>query len=95
MASSQFTPGEKMSPTVLIYSSATCPYCERAKMLFKKKNISYTEIRIDLDPEKRIEMQNKAHRQTVPQIFINDHHNTLSLQHLFSRSPQVQLLYMI
>jgi glutaredoxin 3 len=74
LASSQFTPGEKMSPTVLIYSSATCPYCERAKMLFKKKNISYTEIRIDLDPEKRIEMQNKAHRQTVPQIFINDHH---------------------
>lgn len=63
-----------MKPNVIIYSSAICPYCERAKMLFKKKNIAYTEIRVDQDPEKRIEMQQKTDRQTVPQIFINDHH---------------------
>lgn len=63
-----------MTPTVIIYSSATCPYCERAKLLFKKKNIDYTEIRIDQDPKKRLEMQSKTDRQTVPQIFINDHH---------------------
>lgn len=63
-----------MNPNVIIYSSAICPYCDRAKLLLRKKNIPYTEIRIDEDPEKRIEMQNKAHRQTVPQIFIGDHH---------------------
>ena len=74
MASRKFTYGEKMNPSVIIYSSATCPYCERAKMLFNKKNIAYTEVRVDIDPEKRIEMQNKAHRQSVPQIFINEHH---------------------
>ncbi|MGV3740483.1 MAG: glutaredoxin 3 [Gammaproteobacteria bacterium] len=61
-------------PTVTIYTSAICPYCDRAKMLFKRKNISYIEIRVDQDSEKRIEMQNKSQRQTVPQIFIDDHH---------------------
>lgn len=75
MASRQLTSGEKMiNPIVIIYSSAVCPYCERAKLLFKKKNIPYTEIRVDQDPQKRKEMQDKTHRQTVPQIFINDHH---------------------
>jgi glutaredoxin 3 len=63
-----------MTATVVIYSSGTCPYCERAKLLFKKKNIPYTEIRVDQDSEKRKEMQEKSQRQTVPQIFINDHH---------------------
>jgi glutaredoxin 3 len=63
-----------MNPTVIIYSSAICPYCDRAKNLFQKKNISYTEIRVDQDEEKRKEMQEKTHRQTVPQIFINDRH---------------------
>lgn len=63
-----------MTPTVIVYSSATCPYCVRAKMLLEKKNIAFTEIRVDDNPEKRIEMQNRSQRQTVPQIFIGDHH---------------------
>ncbi|MCX7091327.1 MAG: glutaredoxin 3 [Legionellales bacterium] len=63
-----------MKPAVVIYSSAICPYCDRAKLLLKKKNIAFTEIRVDEHPEKRIEMQNKSERQSVPQIFIGDHH---------------------
>ena len=63
-----------MKPAVVIYTSAICPYCDRAKRLFNKKNITYTEIRVDEDPQKRIEMQHKTQRQTVPQIFIGDYH---------------------
>ena len=63
-----------MKKSVVIYSTATCPYCDRAKLLLKKKNIAFTEVRVDEDPEKRIEMQNKSERQSVPQIFIGDHH---------------------
>ncbi len=63
-----------MTPTVIVYSSATCPYCVRAKRLLEKKNIAFTEIRVDDNPEKRIEMQNRSQRQTVPQIFIGDYH---------------------
>lgn len=63
-----------MMPTVIMYSTATCPYCARAKQLFNEKNVSFTEIRVDEHPEKRAEMQEKSQRHTVPQIFINNHH---------------------
>lgn len=58
-----------------IYSTATCPYCVRAKMLLEQKGISYHEIRVDQDPQQRQQMLEKADGQrTVPQIFIGDHH---------------------
>lgn len=57
---------------IVIYSTNTCPYCEYAKALLKSKNLSYEEIRVDLDPDKRLEMETKSQRRTVPQIFIND-----------------------
>lgn len=63
-----------MKPFVIVYSSATCPYCDRAKLLLKKKKVEFTEIRVDLDPDQRVEMINKSQRQSVPQIFIGDYH---------------------
>ena len=55
-----------------IYTTATCPYCMRAKMLLAEKNAPYTEIRVDGDANLRNEMVERAHgRATVPQIFIN------------------------
>lgn len=56
---------------VIMYSSAACFYCNRAKDLLNKKKIVYTDIRVDLNPEKREEMILKSGRHTVPQIFIN------------------------
>ncbi len=58
---------------VEIYTKQTCPFCIRAKELLDNKNVSYDEIRIDGDQEKRAAMIARADgRQTVPQIFIND-----------------------
>ena len=59
---------------VTIYSTRICPYCMRAKNLLDKKNISYDEIRIDENPEEMENMVAKSKRQSVPQIFIGDHH---------------------
>lgn len=56
---------------VLMYSSSYCPYCTKAKELFNKKNISFTEICVDSNPKLREEMQMKSGQRTVPQIFIN------------------------
>tara|TARA_R110000772_G_scaffold64821_1_gene144798 strand:- start:306 stop:512 length:207 start_codon:yes stop_codon:yes gene_type:complete len=42
-----------------------------AKQLLDRKGVAYTEIRVDLDPEKRQEMMKKSRQRTVPQIFIN------------------------
>ena len=59
---------------VTIYSSRFCGYCTRAKMLLDKKGVDYTEIAVDMDPEKRREMEQLAGRTSVPQIFIGDEH---------------------
>tara|TARA_B100001769_G_C21847333_1_gene459498 strand:+ start:42 stop:290 length:249 start_codon:yes stop_codon:yes gene_type:complete len=58
-----------------IYSTAICPYCERAKMLLDKRNIEFEEYRVDLDEKVFSEMLNLSNgRQSVPQIFIDDQH---------------------
>lgn len=62
-------------PKVEIYTTATCPYCMRAKMLLTEKNAAFTEISVDGDPVLRGKMTERAHgRTTVPQIFINGRH---------------------
>ena len=59
---------------VKIYSTATCPYCIRAKQLLESQGISYQEIRVDLDKAAREEMEQLSQRRTVPQIFIGNQH---------------------
>lgn len=57
---------------MIIYTKDYCPYCDRAKDLFKKKNIEYKEIRVDLDQKQYEIMLDKSNRRTVPQIFFKD-----------------------
>jgi glutaredoxin 3 len=59
---------------VEMYTTASCAYCTAAKMLLKQKGFDYVEIRVDSDLAKREEMLRRAHRRTVPQIFVNDQH---------------------
>ena len=62
-------------PKVVMYSTAVCPYCQRAEMLLKQRGVTEIEkIRIDLDSVQRDEMMAKTGRRTVPQIFIGDRH---------------------
>jgi glutaredoxin 3 len=57
---------------VEVYSTGQCPYCVMAKQLLERKKVSYDEIRVDKNPNKRQEMMTKSRQRTVPQIFIND-----------------------
>ena len=62
-------------PRVLMYSTAVCPYCVRAENLLRARGVTEIEkIRVDLDPERRVEMMEKTARRTVPQIFIGETH---------------------
>ena len=62
-------------PNVVIYTTEHCPYCIRARLLLDKKQVEYTDIRIDTQPEKREEMIARANGgSSVPQIFIDDFH---------------------
>jgi len=57
---------------VLMYTTAVCPYCVRAEQLLKRKGVQQIEkVRVDLQPELRVEMMEKTGRRTVPQIYIN------------------------
>ena len=47
----------------------------RAKGLLAQKGVTFDEIRVDLEPERRQEMMTRSNGgYTVPQIFINDQH---------------------
>ncbi|MBA4208545.1 MAG: glutaredoxin 3 [Parvibaculum sp.] len=60
---------------VTIYTTMLCPYCFRAKSLLEKKGVSFTEIDVGMNSDKRKEMMSRANgRHTVPQIFIGDAH---------------------
>jgi len=59
---------------VLIYTTALCPYCTRAVKLLKSKGVDFTEVRVDIHPDRRVEMESRAGSSSVPQIFIGDHH---------------------
>jgi glutaredoxin 3 len=61
-------------PNVVMYTTAICPYCHRAKSLLNHKGVAYEEIRIEGDPERFQEMQQRSQRHTVPQIFIDEFH---------------------
>jgi glutaredoxin 3 len=60
---------------VRMYTTAVCPYCQRAKALLKQRGVqAIEEIRIDLDPVERDRMMEITGRRTVPQIFIGETH---------------------
>lgn len=59
---------------VVIYCTATCPFCVMAKRLFDKKGVDYESIDIGNDRDQWAALEQKTGRNTVPQIFIGDHH---------------------
>lgn len=60
---------------VVMYSSGMCPYCYRAKALLQQKGAAFREISVDMNPQARREMREKAGGvNTVPQIWIGETH---------------------
>lgn len=62
-------------PKITMYSTGVCPFCVRAEQLLQRKGMKDIEkIRVDLDPQRRVEMMKRTGRRTVPQIYIGDVH---------------------
>jgi glutaredoxin 3 len=62
------------APEVVMYTTATCPFCVAAKNFLRQRGAGCREVRVDLDPAAREEMLARAKRSSVPQIFINGTH---------------------
>ena len=62
------------NPTIVMYTTNWCPYCERARRLLRAKGASFEEIDVESAAAKRAEMQARSGRRTVPQIFIGETH---------------------
>ncbi|GAB1231836.1 glutaredoxin 3 [Ferrigenium sp. UT5] len=62
-------------PRIVMYCTAVCPCCINAERLLLRRGVTEIEkIRVDLDPEQRVIMEQRSRRRTVPQIFIGDRH---------------------
>ena len=59
---------------IVIYTTAYCPYCIRAKRLLDNKAVAYEEIKVDSNSALRREMTQLSGRHTVPQIWIGERH---------------------
>ena len=63
-----------MSNSIVIYLKEAYPFCNKARQLLASKAQRWTEIDIDSEPGRRVEMVERSGRRTVPQIFIGDRH---------------------
>lgn len=60
-----------MSKTVKIYSTATCPYCIRAKQFLQDNNIDFVNIDVSSDEAASEEMVKKSGQMGVPVLDID------------------------
>ena len=60
---------------ITIYTGPLCNYCEAAKRLLARNNVTYKEINVATVDGAMDEMIKKANgKKTIPQIFFDDQH---------------------
>jgi glutaredoxin 3 len=69
------TGAKVIDAAVMMYTTASCPYCIQAERLLRARGVQeIAKVRVDLEPALRHEMMVKTGRRTVPQIYIGDTH---------------------
>jgi glutaredoxin 3 len=58
--------------SVQVYTANLCGYCTMAKRLLQSRGISFEEINVTDQDEKRLWLIQTTGQRTVPQIFIGD-----------------------
>lgn len=60
---------------ITMYATGACPYCVNAERLLRGKGVNdINKVRVDLEPQRRVEMMERTGRRTVPQIYIDERH---------------------
>ena len=60
------------TPQVTIYTTENCHFCHMAKDFFGANNVSYQELNVGTDLEKRKEMVAKSGQMGVPVIIVGN-----------------------
>lgn len=60
----------ELEPEVIVYSTATCPYCVMAKRYLSEKGVKYTEYDVGSDQRRAFEMLGKTGQMGVPVLDI-------------------------
>jgi glutaredoxin 3 len=59
---------------VVLYGTRVCPYCVAARRLLRSKGVEFHDVPVDGDPALRRLIAERSGRDTVPQIWIGEHH---------------------
>lgn len=65
-----------MAKDVTIYTSNTCAYCHAVKDFFKQKEVDYSEINLDENPDRRQEVLQISGQMAVPVIVVTKEDDT-------------------
>jgi len=57
-------------PEVIVYSTATCPYCVMAKRYLSEKGVKYSDYDVGADQQRAFEMLTKTGQMGVPVLDI-------------------------
>jgi glutaredoxin-like YruB-family protein len=60
-----------MAKRVVVYSTATCPYCIRVKQFLNENNIAFENFDVSSDQQKAEEMIQKSGQMGVPVLDID------------------------
>jgi len=59
-------------PRVIIFTSSSCPWCNRVKQYLREKRFRFREVNVERDPEGARELRRK-NIMGVPVVLINNH----------------------
>lgn len=57
---------------IKVYTTHSCPWCNKVKAYLKSQNLEYTELNVQDDMEARNEMVRKSRQMGVPVLDINN-----------------------
>ena len=53
-------------PRVIVYSTPTCPYCEKTKEFLAEHGVDFEDVDVSQDRERAMEMVEKSGQMGVP-----------------------------
>ena len=59
-------------PRVVIFTSSSCPWCNRVKQYLRQKRFRFREVNVERDPEGARELR-RRNIMGVPVVLINNH----------------------